>query len=176
MKKTNAFFYILLAIIIAGIFSFLLLEKGKKLKISFLIQREENNILAEDYGLIYQEILNHSELPKHLLDYEVNVFDTFSDFEKQLKKAVKSSASNVLICHFKNDESYDAFIQLNTYPSPLYITLDENEEPSKEQRKELLHLFPPPNLLAHGVNELFALKDNHSILLINNKKSLFRNS
>jgi hypothetical protein len=69
MKKTVVFFYFILGIIILGTLSFLLLERGERLKIIYSIQN--TNIIhdLEDNGSIYQGILNNTQLPAGRLDY-----------------------------------------------------------------------------------------------------------
>ncbi len=176
MKKTNAFFYVLLAIIIVGIFSFLSLEKGDKLSINYLVETRKANTLSEDYGLIYQKILKNTELSLGQLEYEVNYFEDYSGFDKQMKEVNRSESSNVMICQFEREETYDAFVKLNTLPQALFIILNEPEGGEQVQKKEILYLSPRSDLLAKAINELFKLEENHTLLLINNKKQSFRNT
>ena len=176
MKKSNTFFYVLLAIIIIGIFSFLLLETGKKLKITYLIQYEKNSSISQDYGLIFREITEFTNLPMNQLEYQIIYYKNFLEFNKQLELAVKSRASNIIFCHFEQKETYDSFLKMNDYQSPVYLTFFKDVVLQNDPVKELLYLTPPSKMIADAINQLFQVDQNHNILLINNKKYAFRNS
>lgn len=176
MKKTVVFFYFILGIIILGTLSFLLLERGERLKIIYSIQN--TNIIhdLEDNGSIYQGILNNTQLPADRLDYEVNYFETYTDFENLLSKTIKPRASNVVLCDFDKQETYETFLKENKYTSPLYITSYVGDKITNNQQKDILYLFPSTEIIANAINQLFGLNDNHTILLINNQVNTHRNA
>ncbi|MEA1884466.1 MAG: hypothetical protein U9N62_08120 [Thermotogota bacterium] len=174
MKKTSVFFYVLFGIIIVGTLSFLLLERGEKLKISYSIQNTNSIQGQGNNGDIYQEILINAQLPIDRLDYEVNYFETYADFEKLLSKIIKSRASNVVLCDFEKQETYEAFLKANKYISPLYITSYVGDKNTNNQQKDILYLFPSSDIIVSAINQLFDLNDNHIILLIHNQENTHR--
>lgn len=175
MKKTVIFFYVSLLIIITAFFSFLLLQKGEKLKISYLIQNSNNLYNLEKHGLLYQGILN-TQLKSNQFDYEVIHYETDSEFETLLDQIVKSRASNVLFFDFEKKETYDTFMKINTYSAPLFFTSFESKELKQNEEKDILYLFPPSEVIAEALNHLFNLNNNQNILLINSQKNQLRNS
>ncbi len=176
MKKTVVFFYVLLGIILTGILLFLLLEREEKLKISYSIQNTNSIQNLENNATIYEGILNDTRLSMSRLDYEINYFETHTDFEKLLNNTVKSRASNVVICDFEKQETYEAFLRTNNYTSPLYITTYVGDRIIDNQQKDILYLFPTSEVIANAINHLFGLNDNHKILLINNQVNTQRNA
>jgi len=175
MKKINAFFYVFLTIIAASVSLFLFLEKGEKLRIVNVIQRENTLPISDDFGFIYEEMINHTALTNQQLDYEIKFLKNTSDIEEQLKDLMKVRTSNVIVCDFEKEETYEVFETLNAFPSSLYITLYEGGKLNHHTNTDVLNLFPPTDLLAEAINRLFNLNDDHYVLTINNKNKPNKN-
>ncbi len=176
MKKITTIFYVFLIIIIAGIFLFFFLEKGEKIRITYFIQKEQGKPISEDSSLIYQEMLNHTELSIKQFDYGIKLFENIEDLEKKLKDTIKSGISNVFFCSFADEESFNAFLTMDSSSSPFYITVYDGDLKKANTKKEILHIYPPTVMVAEAVNAFFNLNDNHSNLIINDAKNHSKNT
>jgi len=176
MKKSTVLMVVLFTIIIVGIFIFLMMENTEKLTISFLVRSSKSDVMNEDYGLIYQNLIKHTTLPMNRLVFQAKDFNTFEEFVNSLEETFKPRASNVVFCHFEELESYENFLKLKTYQSPLYFTTYSEYDYEQNQTKEVIQLSPPPERIAQGLNQLFNFNDQHVLLMINQTDNQPQNS
>ncbi len=169
MKKLTTLFYLFIIIIICGIVLFFFLEKEEKLRIAFLAPKEDQPVQLAQSSLIYQEI--QTQLSVHQVDYLVKYYQNTNTFISQLKNTIKSGVSDVIFCKLSNEGVMNAFLQSDTYSSSFFITLYDGDLELSDNKKNVLNIYPPPQLIANALNQIFELKQTQSVLLISEKSN-----